>query len=139
MLRGRAWSAPLTLSLLGAAAVTLVGCGPAIVREWTSLYSVADGQLNRLEATSDGKASATIYATRGSTPGVWTQLGFNGTWREEDYVFVFDLTCTSGPCDGDDLQLRCVVIDEENGKTWKLDCTGNNKWQNYPFFWQEVL
>jgi hypothetical protein len=129
----------VVLPLLAMAVGALGGCGSAIVREWTSLYTVADGQLNRLEAKSDGTATATLYATTAATPGAWTQLSFKGSWREEDYVFVFDLACVSADCDGDDFQMRCVVIDEENGKTWKLDCTGNKKWQNYPFFWQEVL
>lgn len=129
----------LAMLALTATASTLSGCGSAIVREWQSLYTVAGGELNRLVAYDDGTAKVTLFATTTGTPDVWTRFVFGGTWVEDDYTFVFELTCREGPCNGDDFQLRCQVIDEDNGKTWKLDCVGNNKWANYPFSWQEVL
>lgn len=124
---------------LAVAAAGLPGCNYAIERDWESLSKLGNGEYNRLSAYTDGTADATLHATSAATPGVWTKFYFEGTWVEDGDYFRFDFTCKKGPCNGDDFDLLCQIIDENNGETFKLDCDANNKWKNYPFSWQEVL
>lgn len=127
---------------VGAAALLALagtGCSAAIERDWESLAPLGNGELNRLSAYTDKTADATIYATHANAPNTWIGFYFEGTWVEQNDAFFFTFSCKKGPCDGDDLELRCEIVDENNGETFKLDCGATGKWKNYPFSWQEVL
>jgi hypothetical protein len=120
-------------------ALGLTGCSYAIERDWESLDTLGNGQLNRLSAYTDKTADATVYATRASDPNSWTKFYFEGTWAESNDYFVFDFACKAGPCDADDFRMTCQIIDENNDQTFKLDCEADRNWKSYPFSWQEVL
>ena len=124
---------------LGLGVALLSGCNSAIERDWESLSLLGNGAYNTMAAYTDGTADTTIYATTSATPGVWTKFYFEGNWREVDDQFLFDFRCMKGPCNDDDFSMRCDLVDENNGETFKLDCVANGKWKNYPFNWQEVL
>ncbi len=120
-------------------AVGANGCGYAIERNWESLSRLENGQLNELAVFADKTADTTLYAVRPSAPSTWTKFYFEGTWFEENDFFHFSFACKNGPCSDADFELKCQLVDENKGETFKLDCNANGQWKDYPFNWQEVL
>ncbi len=130
-MRARGWWA----ALFGLA---VAGCNAAVAGDWVSTDKLGNGQFNKLSAGSDKSADATIWATHPHEAS-WVRFHFTGTWSDSGGQFSFQLHCDGGPCTGADFRMDCQVIDEKNGEVNKLDCKANDKWQDYPFHWQQDM
>jgi hypothetical protein len=129
------WARGVCAAVVGFA---LAGCASPIAGDWVSIDKLGNGQFNKLSAGSDGTSDALIWATHPGDPN-WVKFHFTGTWQESSAQFGFQMHCDSGPCTNADFRMDCEVIDESNGEVNKLDCKANQKWEKYPFHWQQDI
>jgi len=134
----------MRISKLFASSVLLVlatGCGGLpVAGDWESDKKLSNGEKNTLDVYDDFTADAKIYATPTSDPTTWVRFEFDVDWYtlETDGQYRFDLTCSDGPCDGDDFTMECnlIEIESDGAKLQKLDCNGESKWDHYPLQWE---
>lgn len=128
-------------SLLACLFVLTAGCGSnPVLGEWESDRTLSNGKKNDLDVFEDYTGEAKIYATPLSDPNAWVRFEFDVAW--EDFgngEYEFDLDCVEGPCDSDNFDMDCEVLEVENDdgeKLHKLDCEGDRKWADYPLQWE---
>ena len=130
--------------LLSAACLLALATGCAsqpVIGDWESERRLGNNEKNKLEVYEDFTGDAEIWATPISDPNAWFRFEFEVAWWKEDGAgqYGFDLNCTEGPCNSDDFDMDCELIEIENDEgapLQKLDCEGEKKWENYPLQWQ---
>ncbi|MSP26098.1 MAG: hypothetical protein EXR75_13255 [Myxococcales bacterium] len=115
---------------------SLSACDGPLVGEWRSDKKLGNDKRNSLSIASDSTGTATIYATPASDHSVWTAFEFNVSWGPDAEEFDLAMNCARGPCDNNDFVMECIVIDEQNGETEKLECDARGNWQGYVFDWE---
>jgi hypothetical protein len=133
-------STPRVLALLVPAALLLAACDAPVVGDWRSDNQLTDGSRNTMSVDGDLAGTAKFHATPANDTGAWVRFEFDFTGKEADdgMSWRFSMSCSSGPCNGDDFKMNCQVIDEGSNSPVKMKCTGNARWTGYPFDWEQV-
>lgn len=142
MVRTPAWigSRLVAACWLALGAVAMAGCSSPPVGSWQSDSKLPNGEYNKLVVDGDFIGEAKIYATPANDTTFWVKFKFDvdGAQTEEGTAWVFSMNCKSGPCSGDDFKMTCEVISEGADQADKMNCTGNKKWDDYPFDWERI-
>lgn len=132
------------LELCSAACLLALATGCAsdpVLGDWESDRRLSNGEKNKLELLEDFTGEAEMWATPLSDPNAWFRFEFEVEWWQEEGSgqYGFDFDCTEGPCNSDDFDMDCELIevdDDEGAPLQKLDCEGDEKWGDYPLQWQ---
>jgi len=122
-------------------ALPLFGCSSPILGKWRSDNKLPNGRRNTMGIDSDNTGWANVYATPAGDWNAWVKFKFDVDWEDQGEKFELNLSCNSGPCNGNenDFSMKCQVIDEGNDSLIRLNCNANHAWASYPFDWEEVL
>src|SRR5437773_12410350 len=100
--------------------LTAWGCHAPITGDWTSLDQLGNGQKNQLAVSSDNSGDAVVFATPENNHAQWVRFHFSASWRASDTNFDFQMRCDGGPCNDDDFEMDCQIVDQKNGESNKL-------------------
>jgi len=131
---------PLRSSLvILATALVASACSNPIEGDWRSDKKLPNLQRNSMTVESDLTGKATIYATPAYDLGLWTKFKFEfkGEEKNDGYRWDFKMKCKSDQCNGDNFEMECKVFSgDDNGGLDKLNCRGDDRWEDYPFDWE---